>query len=491
MPVTAYASGSPGSAAVAAGSPQSTEAAVEVLRAGGNAVDAVLAAGFVSGLSEPALASLGGGGFLLVRRPDGRSELFDFISTLPGLEPVPGEQRVELITVQYPSTTQVFEVGVGTVAVPGCVNGFIDAHRAEGRLPLRDVVAPAARMSADGITMDPGQAVITRLVGEILCLTEESAAVYAPGGELISGGQTMVNPEYARTLDLVANSEVTSLASPALADPLVDLCRDAGGMVSRADVEAYATELREPLRVEHRGATLLTNPSPSFGGGILAAALAALPDDPTRLQMVDQIEQATERRKREGVASFEQVRGTTHMSVVDADGTIASMTISNGTCSGVMLPGTGIQLNNFLGEADLHPGGRERWVPGQRVSSMMAPSILELPDGRMIALGSGGSARIRSALLTVMVELIDRGRSLRDAVDAPRVHRDEDGVVQIESGLDSEQAAELAARFPTNVWDVQDFYFGGVNAVIRHPDGSVEAVADHRRFGCAQIVPPA
>lgn len=483
--MTSYASGSPGSAAVAAGSPQAAEAAADVLRAGGNAVDAAVAAGFVCGLSEPGLASLGGGGFLLSRRPDGRAEVFDFISTLPGLEPVPGAQHVELITVHYPSTTQVFEVGVGTIAVPGCVNGFIDAHRAEGRLPIEDVLAPAIRLARDGFPMDPGQAAIVRLVGEILTLTPASANVYAPGGQLIDGGETMVNVEYADVLGRIASGEITSLASPALAEPLVKLCRAQGGMVSEADVLSYATELREPMRVEHRGGRLLTNPSPSFGGGILAAALADLPDNPTRLQMVQHVERATQERKRIGV---EAIRGTTHISVVDADGAVASMTISAGTCSGVMLPGTGIQLNNFLGEADLHPGGRERWIPGQRVSSMMAPSVLELNDGRMIALGSGGSARIRTALLTVIVELTDRQQSLLGAVGASRVHRDEDGIAQIEAGLDAAEVAGLAAAFEINEWDVQDFFFGGVNAVIRHPDGTVEAVADHRRHGSALIV---
>jgi gamma-glutamyltranspeptidase/glutathione hydrolase len=171
-------------------------------------------------------------------------------------------------------------------------------------------------------------------------------------------------------------------------------------------------------------------------------------------------------------------KGTTHVSVVDAEGNVAAMTTSNGSGSGVVLGPTGVLANNMMGETDLHPGGFHTAAPGQRVGSMMAPSVLVRPGAPDIALGSGGSERIRSALTQVLANLLDDGMSLPEAIVAARVHWD--GVrVQVEPGVDEDAIATLAVERDVNVWRRTDLYFGGVNAV----DTAGAAVGDHRRGG--------
>jgi len=201
--------------------------------------------------------------------------------------------------------------------------------------------------------------------------------------------------------------------------------------------------------------------------------------------MVAALAHATGRAKEDRRAK--SAKGTTHVSVVDGDGAFVSMTTSNGSCSGVMAEHTGVQLNNVMGEADLHPEGFHATAPGTRVGSMMAPMLLDLPDGRVVALGSGGSERIKSALLSVVLALTDGRTPLAEAVAAPRIHHD-GTAIQVEPGLRAHTQAALAAEGPLNRWKAQDLYFGGVHAVARATDGRLEAVGDTRRDGVGLIV---
>ena len=183
------------------------------------------------------------------------------------------------------------------------------------------------------------------------------------------------------------------------------------------------------------------------------------------------------------------VRGTTHVSVLDADGGMAAMTLSNGSCSGVFVPGTGIQLNNVMGEADLHPRGFHSTPAGTRIGSMMAPTLLRTGDGRRTALGSGGSERIRSALLCTLTALVDRAAALDDAVAAPRLHWDR-RVLQVEPDLGDDVLAALRPGRTVHEWAARDLYFGGVHAVATGPDGAATAVGDARRSGVGLVVRP-
>jgi gamma-glutamyltranspeptidase/glutathione hydrolase len=176
-------------------------------------------------------------------------------------------------------------------------------------------------------------------------------------------------------------------------------------------------------------------------------------------------------------------RGTTHISVADARGNIASLTASNGEGCAYMLPGTGIMLNNMLGEEDLNPGGFNRWKTGVRLASMMSPAVVEKPDGTRFALGSGGSNRIRSAVTQVLVNLLDYGMAPEQAVSAPRIHLEGD-MLSIEPGYVAEALSALETSAPkSHIWPAKNLFFGGVHTVSVQPGGIFDGVGDPRRGG--------
>ena len=182
-------------------------------------------------------------------------------------------------------------------------------------------------------------------------------------------------------------------------------------------------------------------------------------------------------------------RGTTHISVIDRDGNAASASLSNGEGNGSIVGNFGFMLNNMLGEEDLSPEGLGTWRERVRLSSMMAPTIILHPDGTVIALGTGGSNRIRTAILQVAVNLLDHGMSLEDAVAAPRLHLEKCGTLSFEPGLrEAAQAAFLALEDKAHAWPAPNLFFGGVHAARRFGEGGVEGAGDPRRGGVASVV---
>jgi gamma-glutamyltranspeptidase/glutathione hydrolase len=478
-----------GQAAVAAGDRQTVDAAAAVLRSGGNAVDAALGAGFAAAVAEPGLTSLGGGGFLVVRE-GGHTRLFDFFVDAPGrgLRTSDLTPHFDPVTVDFSGALHVFHAGFGSVAVPGVLPGYLTAHRALGRLPLKDVVAPAIALARAGASLSRSQATVLTLLRDILSLTPAASDLFLRDGAPPQAGGRFQNPTYARFLEQLGDLGPAGWADAPQTRTLIEQMRQHDGLLTMADLVDYRVRERALHTATYRGATLMTNPPPSFGGSIVCHALveldaAATPERPSATTQVEALHHATNEQKRGGVSS---TKGTTHVSVIDADGMIASMTTSNGSCSGVLVPDTGVQLNNMMGESDLHPDGFHGAEPGTRVASMMAPSLLDLPDGSVVALGSGGSERIRSALLQTVVRLV-HGDSLAHAVDDPRFHFD-GSTSQLEPGVSDAIAQELAALGHVQRWTQTSVYFGGVNAVRRHPDGRLEASGDRRRDGAGSVI---
>ena len=497
---------------VASGHPQVTEAACALLRAGGNAFDAVLAAGFAAAVAEPALTSLGGGGFLLARTGQDRAMLFDFFVNTPGhgLRVSEIEPHFLPITVRFPSSEQIFNVGLGSAAVPGVLRGYLHIHRRLGRLPLPEVLAPAIRLAREGVTINPKQAYFLDLLTPIMTLTAPGRALFAPDGRYLSEGDVYRNPDLAAFLETLPFDGEREFYEGEWARRIDQEMRDGDGLLTAADLAAYQVIEREPLPVEYRGFRLLTNPPPSFGGSLIALSLRLLEaravtelgfGTPAHLGLLTAVMQEVDRRRAEGylsptdlgqpgiAESQEWVRlasgGTTHISVCDAEGNAASMTTSNGEGSGYFAPNTGIMLNNMMGEDDLHPEGFHVSPPGLRVASMMAPSLLLAGDQVRLALGSGGSKRIRTAILQVISNGVDFGMKPQAAVEAPRLHWDGQRV-QVEPGFSDAALTALETRWPLNRWPVQDLYFGGVHVATPTGDGA----GDPRRGGCAAMVEP-
>ncbi len=489
---------------IAAGHPVTVEAGVEVLREGGNAVDAAVAAVLASFTAESPLTGLGAGGYMLVHPAGGGEDvLLDFFVEVPGRGGV--ERGAELVAAPVYFTAdqpQVFHIGAASCGVPGTPAGLERALELFGSMPLEALVGAGVRAARDGVELTVQQAYFLKILEPILCHTDEGRAIYAPEGRLLREGELFRFPELADALELYAAEGCEPFYSGQLAHAIADWVIDRGGTLTFGDLEAYTTIAREPVRGGFRGRELLTNPPPSSGGLLIALALELL-DREEEIDveaLVETMVTAQEARTEEFLdglyeedfaARFlsDRLGSTTHITVVDAMGSCASVTCSNGTGSGLIVPGTGVHVNNMLGEQDLNPLGFHRLPTGARMPSMMAPTLV-LRDGELEAgLGSGGSNRIRSAITQAVVGMLDRGLGAQDAVDAPRVHF-ESGTVHAEPGIDRAALSRLEERgYEIALWQERNVFFGGVHAVHRDPgSGELEAGGDPRRGGAVAWV---
>lgn len=507
--------------AVAAGNRTTAEAAARILRCGGNAYDAALGALLTACVSEPVLCSLAGGGFLLAR-PVGRPPvLIDFYGQTPRRVPVVDQLDFLPVEVDFGSAQQEFHIGHGAVATPGVPAGLVAVHGDLGRLPLADVVAPAAEHAKAGMAMDPLQAYILDAVAPIFLWSAESRALYesrlAPG-ETLQAGEVLAMPRLANLLQRLAAEGAGVLMSGDLVEALAHAMAAEGGALNGDDLAGYRATRRQPLVVALADAVVATNPPPSSGGALIAFALRLLGAAETDYssETLARAMAATNLARRRGGLMLEttdervaallsdatladysrrmlgralKTGGTTHFSIVDREGNAAALSVSNGEGAGHFWPGTEVMLNNMLGEEDTNPQGFFRWRADSRISSMMAPTIVTRADGSVVVLGSGGSNRIRSAILQVLVNLMGHGMGLAEAVAAPRLHA-EGGSLNLEPGIDGAVAEALSGEFEhIEQWPEPSFFFGGVHAVAFDPvAGRFEAAGDPRRGGVGLIV---
>jgi gamma-glutamyltranspeptidase/glutathione hydrolase len=519
--------------AIAAGHPLTAEAGAHMLAAGGNAVDACLAAAFVSWVAESPLTGPGGGGFLLVHRArDGRSQLLDFFVTVPGAGLSGSAGEMETIDVDFDgSTTQAFGIGAASVAVPGTVAGLHAAHGEYGRVPWASLFEPAIHHAREGIVLTPEQAYLHAILDVILRHTDSSRAVYGPNGERLVAGDRLVMRDLAATLELLADGGAKVFYDGSLAERVAGHVGDQGGWLTREDLGGYRVIWRRPIDADFLGHRFVSNPPPSSGGVLLAYGLllldrAGVGGRPGSAEAIARLvgimrEQTLARgpgfaRKLHGgglaqelcadhrvaaaaarldlgpdfspaVREPDEPSRTTHISVVDAAGNAASLTASTGSGSGVIVPGTGVHLNNMLGEHHLNLSRRRR-RPGGRLTSLMAPSMV-LRDGRpRLVVGSAGSVRLRGAIMQIVVNAIGHGMSVEEAIDAPRVHLD-DAHVHCEGGADATELDKLERRgYDVVRWRRRNLYFGGAAAVEVTPDGSLASAGDPRRGGRGIVV---
>ena len=513
--------------AVAAGHPKTAEAARIILDEGGNAFDAVLAALCAACVAEPILASLGGGGFLLAGGKDRKPLLYDFFTQTPRTKRPEAEIDLFPIVADFGTAQQEFHIGMGSIATPGVVRGIFTAHQDLGSMPLQRIVEPAVKLAKEGVELNQLQAYILDIVGKIYISNATCRNYFTTSGDaasLLKQGDVLRLPEFADALEMIAIEGDDLFYRGEIARAITGDCLGGGGNLTMDDFARYAVERRTPLSVDLETAQLQTNPPPSSGGLLIAFALELLKGTKLKndgfgsarhLEVLARVMEQTNKarvdsqlheREAEEVSQtllnpvfIDQYRnnvlgrpaanrGTTHISVIDETGNAAALTVSNGEGSAYMAPGTGIMLNNMLGEEDINPHGFNRWPLNTRMCSMMAPSLLMERDGTITALGSGGSNRIRTAILQTLVNYLEFGLPIDEAVSRPRIHF-EGGVLSIEPGFHPEAYENLLETVPEyKLWDQINLFFGGVHAVARDGRGNIySGYGDPRRGGVALL----
>src|ERR671937_2674679 len=516
--------------AVAAGHTLTAEAGAEVLREGGNAVDACIAAAAMSWVVESPLTGPGAAGFLLVRASStGVVRLHDFFAAIPGdgLDRPVGE--MEEVDVEFDrDASQIFRIGAASCAVPGAIAGLETAHRAYARLPWRRLLEPAIAAARGGFELNRTQAYLHAILDLILRHTETGREIYGPAGSRLVHRDRLVISDLADSLEQLAGEGPAAFYGGGLGRRVSEYVLAEGGSLTERDLARYRVISRRPIRVPFDDHEFVSNPPPSSGGVVIgygllllsrlgtggqagsAEALARLAEvmrEQTRARggsfasdlyrgglpnrLFAEVDGGVMRIHAREAGRPETVGapGTTHISVVDAAGNAASLTASSGSGSGVIVPGTGIHLNNMLGEYDLNPVGRRRGaIVGRRLTSMMAPSLV-LDGGRpRLVVGSAGSVRLRGAILQIVLNVAMHGMDVGAAIDHPRVHLEEPNV-HCEGGSDPAELDRLERwGYELVRWRRRNLYFGGAAAVELREDGSIAAAGDPRRDGHGVVV---
>ena len=506
---------------VAAGDAQTARAGTVALEAGGNAVDAVCAAAFASFVAELPLTGPAGAGLVLHGSAREGWWVHDFFARVPGRGGRPAELDFHPIVVDFGATTQTFHMGRGSAAVPGALPGLLGLHRAHGRLPLRAVLEPAQRLATEGWVLSEGIAYVLELLEPIYRRTPETWAMVARDGALPAPGTVSTSPGQAHLLEQLGRDPEQTLRAVA-ADLADRFGPGQGGLLSPVDLAGYAPTARRPLETRFAGRTVLTCPLPSAGGALIAYGLRIAEQEqlcrrrhgehwPAMARLLGQVSKAHRSGDARHPAHLEHLLAeplpplagpgeptsrpedplgsTTHISVLDAEGGAAAITASNGEGCGHALPAWGIHVNNFLGEEDINPGGFHAGAPGSRMLTMMAPTVV-LEDGvARRVLGSGGSNRIRSALLQTLLNELGFGLDPAAAIAADRLHVEGDRLWFEATGMSDADRRSLEAAWPgATSFSRPSMYFGGVHVAGLDRDERLFGVADARRAGAVAAV---
>jgi gamma-glutamyltranspeptidase/glutathione hydrolase len=456
-----------------------TRVGVDILKKGGNAIDAAVAVGYALGVVLPAAGNVGGGGFMTIHLADGRNAFIDFRETAPLAATADMYLDRDGNVVRGRSTKGYLAAGI-----PGNVAGFELALAKYGTMKRGTLIAPAIRLARDGFVLTQGDVDLISIVARDLAENPPSAAVFLRNGQPPSAGQRLVQKDLARTLEQVARRGSAGFYSGPVADAIVAASTRGGGIIGKEDLAGYRAKERPPIECDYRGYRIVSAPPPSSGGVILCEILGVLEGYPLKewgfrsaralhhqveamrhayvdrnsylgdpdfvgnpverlldksyaaklRAAIDPAKAAASREIKPGVAPHEGVN-TTHYSIVDKDGNAVAVTYTLNEWFGakVMPPGTGIVLNNEMDDFTAKPGvpnvyglvqGEANAIaPGKRPLSSMSPTIV-LRDGKpVLVIGTPGGSRIITVVLQVLLNTIDFGMDLQEAIDAPRIHQ--------------------------------------------------------------------
>lgn len=475
---------------VASGNRYVSETAIEILKNGGNAYDAGVAAVMVSCLVEFFLTHFGGGAFALidVKKSSKKSVcikdrvIYDCFVNIPGQgmgaqAPAPGMQ----LPVNFGDKVQHFTIGHPTIAVPGLLKGLELIHAHHGRMPLKEVIAPAVALLKKGVPIEGKQRETLTLLQGVLTHSPDLVTMFL---ENQKPREKYFNAPLLNFLQELPYDGFREFYYGEIAAHNAQVVQEHGGVLTREDFENYQVFLREPLSFSLGRAQVFTNPAPSWGGQMIAKILteflASDPGSQKALKLAPILCKSDDWEERD-LAPLAS-KGTTHITVMDRDANAFALTMTNGQGSGYSDSLSGVHFNNMLGEEDLM--SKKKLNVGERLGSMMAPSLIEYPDQKRCVLGSGGSKRIKTAIAQVLYHKVKGECSLREAIEQHRMHY-EDGILEMEPGFSAEEIKRLQEKFKVNLWSRPDLYFGGVHGV---DEKTQEAWGDLRREGVGIVL---
>jgi gamma-glutamyltranspeptidase / glutathione hydrolase len=442
-------------AGVAAGHPATAEAGIEILRDGGSAADAAVAASLASCVAETVMTGLlGGGHAIYYDAATGTAQNVD------GFCAVPSGSGADLVHLEVSFGAELvhYAIGPASCAVPGVPALLGELHARHGRLPWPRVCEPAVRLARTGVAMPPAHVACLVMLEPVMTL-REGAHMYAPGGRLLEPGDELHQPGLVTALESFAAEGAGGAYTGTIGEALLALSDERDGLLTADDLRSYRAHRSEPVEIPWRGRRVLTRGGLSGMRDVLHRF-----DTPGLLALIEALD-----------VPHAPETHTTNLVAVDARGNACVITTSLGLGSGDWLPGLDLHLNSMLGETDLLRGAL---APGARMHSMMAPTLVLDDGGPALAIGAAGGTRLRTALLTVLAGIVDDGLTPQAAVERPRVHPAGD-VVNAEPGVDEAVLAAFESRGRlVRRWLELHHYFGGVSAIGRRG-----AAADPRRSG--------
>ena len=505
---------------IAAGDKLTAEAGAEILRAGGNAFDAAIAATFMSFAASSSITSAGGGGFLLAHHHHGENVLYDFFVQTPKAKRSVTDIEFLPVIVDFGDKTQEFHIGFGSVATPGNIAGLFEVHRDLGSMPMKEIMVPVTERIRKGIVLHRQTKYQIDILRPILSYTPHGKEIYFKDDKTPQVGDAYYLPRMADFFEYLSLEGPRYFYEGEITVKVAEMSRTHGGHITRDDFNSYRVVKRKPLTVRYRDAAIITNSPPNAGGPLIAYLLKIIEGvslqrkdygtarhlqavaDAIRLTTAARLKRYENRMYQQGIlnelfepafvetmrkallSSLHKSGNTTHVSVMDKAGNIASCTTSVGEGCGYLIPGTDVMLNNMLGEEDLNKDGFHKWTADMRMSSMMSPTVARREDGETAGLGSGGSTRIRTAISQAIINYLDFGLPYDNIVNDPRIHL-EGNHLDIEPGIRHEEVDRV--RLPEGMekffWNEQNMYFGGVHAVFRDKNGGLHGAGDRRRAG--------
>lgn len=518
---------------VAAAKPEASEVGVEILQAGGNAVDAAVAVGFALGVLEPNASGIGGGGFMMVSMAGQEPVLLDF------RESAPGNATDDMFEVDEDGREvgEASRVGALASGVPGDVHGLLTALERYGTMTPEEVLAPAIRWAEEGVPVTINLESIIQSNFDKISQFDESASIYLKDGLPYELDDVIVLSDLAETLRVIAREGKDGFYKGAVAEAIVSGIQAEGGIITMEDMAGYETKIRQPVTGTYRGYEIIATPPPSSGGTHIIQILNIMENfdmeelgfntpeywhvwaEAMRLSFTDRSQYMADTDfvdvPLSGLTNKEYARtlfelidmdqamestepgdpwpyesgSTSHYSIMDKDGNMVAATrsINYFFGSGFTPPGTGVIMNNHMNDFTLAPGAANSIEPHKRMLSSMTPTMV-LKDGEpYMTLGSPGATRIINTVALMISHIIDQGMDMQEAILQPRIHRMHVGDLNVEGRISEEVQAALEAKgHVLEVRNDYDPYFGGVHGVILYEGADeLHGGADPRRDGQA------